>query len=200
MYQYLTGKLIEKTPASVTLDIGGIGYYVLIPLSTYSALPPATENVKLLIHYVVREDAQLLYGFFTEEERKLFRLLLSISGIGPKVATTVLSGIPLADLKRAIIDGAVHVLTSISGIGRKTAERIIIELKEKIALDEKAVDSSWMRETGASAEAADDAVRALVELGYGKSGAREAIQKVLKTSGGANLSLSDLVRAALKQI
>ena len=95
MYQYLTGKLIEKTPASATIDVGGIGYHILIPLSTYSPLPATGENVKLLIHHVVREDAQLLYGFFTEEERHLFRLLLSISGIGPKMATTVLSGIPL---------------------------------------------------------------------------------------------------------
>jgi Holliday junction DNA helicase RuvA len=200
MYQYLSGRLVEKTPSSVTLDVQGVGYHILIPLSTYSALPSAGENVKLLIHHVVREDAERLYGFFTEEERGFFRLLLSISGIGPKVANTVLSGIPLPELRRAIAEGSVRVLTGISGIGKKTAERIIVELREKIALDEKTEDSSWVRPAGVSPEAVEDAVCALVELGYRKPGARNAVQKVLKSVGGSGISVPDMIRAALKQI
>ena len=106
----------------------------------------------------------------------------------------------LADLKRAIADGSVAVLTGIPGIGRKTAERIIIELKEKIALDEKTIDSTWLHATGGSSSSADDAVQALVELGYRKPAARDAVQKVLKGPEGTKLSLSDLIRGALKQI
>ena len=109
MYHYLSGKLIEKTPTAVVIDVNGVGYDVLIPVSTYSSLPALGGQVKLLTHFVVREDAQLLYGFGTEEERKMFRLLTSVSGIGPKIATTALSGILVEDLKAAIKGNVVNL-------------------------------------------------------------------------------------------
>lgn len=200
MYQYLTGKLVEKSPTSITLDVNGVGYHIHIPVSTYSSLPATTETVKILTHFVVREDAQLLYGFSTEEERQFFRLLLSISGIGPKMATTVLSGIQLPELKRAIVEGSLAVLTSISGIGKKTAERIIIELKEKISLDEKQAAAAGPSQTEMFKAAAEDAIRALVELGYRRPSAKEAVEQALKSPGGGKLSISDLIRTALKYI
>jgi Holliday junction DNA helicase RuvA len=202
MYQYLTGKLVEKNPTHITLDVNGVGYQILVPISTYAALPATTETVKILTHLVVREDAHLLYGFATEEERKLFRLLLSVSGIGPKMATTVLSGIPVPELKHAIANGSLAVLTSISGIGRKIAERLIIELKDKIVIEEGTAAGTDAGDVGGSAGPMEDAVQALVELGYRKPGAKEAVQKVIKASGAAasKLSVSELIRMALKYI
>ncbi|MFA6599997.1 MAG: Holliday junction branch migration protein RuvA [Candidatus Omnitrophota bacterium] len=200
MYQYLAGKLIEKTPTHLTLDVNGVGYRVLIPISTYAALPATTEMVRILTHLVVREDAHLLYGFATEEERKIFRLLLSVSGIGPKMATTILSGIPVPELKRAIAEGSLVVLTGISGIGKKTAERLIIELREKMVVEDRAVGTTSASGEGPLQGISEDAVGALVELGYRKAGAREAVQKAMTMNGAAKLSVSDLIRAALKYV
>src|SRR5690348_15268994 len=112
MYEYLSGKLIRKSPTEMVLETQGIGFAVHIPVSTFSALPEIGQQVKVLTHFVVREDVQALYGFFTEEEREIFRLLITISGIGPKSAMTVLSGISIGDLKRAIINGNLAVLTA----------------------------------------------------------------------------------------
>lgn len=198
MYHYLSGKLIEKTPTAVVIDVNGVGYDVLIPVSTYSSLPALGGQVKLLTHFVVREDAQLLYGFGTEEERKMFRLLTSVSGIGPKIATTALSGILVEDLKAAIKEGNVAVLTSISGIGKKTAERMVVELREKVILDgNKSVASAGVRGGVTVSSEAEDAVQALIALGYSKTQAQAAVEKSVKSSPD-KLPVDKLVRSALK--
>lgn len=196
MYHYLSGKLIEKSPTAVVLEAAGVGYDIAIPVSTYASLPALGESVKLLTHFVVREDAQLLYGFASDEERKMFRLLISISGIGPKIAMTALSGILVEDLKSALKEGNVAVLTSISGIGKKTAERMVIELREKVIVEgggrsgEKGLISTLSQE-------ADDAVQALIALGYSKNESQGAVQKAQK-SFPEKIPVDKLVRAALK--
>ncbi len=199
MYHYLSGKLVEKSPTAVVIDAGGVGYDVLIPVSTYSSLPLLGESVKLLTHFVVREDAQLLYGFATDEERKMFRMLISISGIGPKIATTALSGILVEDLKFAIKDGNVAVLTSISGIGKKTAERIVIELREKVIVESGRTLGGSKNLSGPISSEAEDAIQALVALGYTKNKAKEAVDKVTGSDTG-KLPVEQIIRAALKYV
>ncbi len=199
MYQYLTGKLAEKNPTWAVVDVNGIGYQLQIPLSTFHALPEPGQTVRLLTHFVVREDVQALYGFLTEEERHLFRLMISVSGIGPKMAITILSGITLGDLKQAIIKGSLPVLTAIPGIGRKTAERLIVELREKIVLQERP-SASANRNLDASDRLIEDSLQALVSLGYQKRTAKEAIQKVLRHAGTEELSVEEMIRASLKYV
>lgn len=198
MYQYLSGNLVEKTAASAVLDVQGVGYYVQIPLSTFSELPELGRPVKLLVHFVVREDAQILYGFLSEEERQVFRLLLSVSGVGPKTALTVLSGITLSELKRAIIDGDVAVLTAVPGIGRKTSERLVVELREKITSDDKKKTGSALAKMSEQDRLMEDSLQALLELGYKKQNAQEAIRKAVKTLDAGKYSVPDLIRASLK--
>ncbi|MDD5226110.1 MAG: Holliday junction branch migration protein RuvA [Candidatus Omnitrophica bacterium] len=200
MYHYLNGKIAEKTPTAVILDVNGIGYEVRVSLSTFSSLPNLGETVKLFTHFVVREDAQLLYGFATEEEREAFRLLISISGIGPKLAITLLSGVTLPELKRAIQEKNIPVLTAISGIGQKTAERVIIELKDKIGKTEVSAGKEIVHDASVSDQMVEDSVAALVSLGYTKQKAKEAIQKTLKAMLGKKPSVEEIIRAALKHI
>ena len=200
MYSLLAGILAEKSLTSVTIDVNGIGFQLTIPLSTSQKLPQVGQKVKLLTHHVVREDAQLLFGFATEEERSLFKLLLSVSGIGPKLAITVLSGLGIGELKKAIVDGSVPGLTAISGIGRKTAERLIIELREKVVIEGRTEEGKTGAVLSKNEALVEDSVRALVSLGYSKQSAKAAIQKVLQTSGSDRLSAESLIRESLKQI
>ena len=200
MFSYLTGTLTEKFPTSVTVEAHGIGYQLTVPLSTHQTLPETGNKVKLLTHFVVREDAHVLYGFTTEEERDLFRLLISVSGIGPKSAITILSGLGVSELRQAIIDGALPVLTSISGIGRKTAERLIVELREKVVLDERRTGAP--RHLEAQEGLVNDSVKALVSLGYGRQDAKNAIQKALShhRDRSEKLKVEELIRHSLKYI
>lgn len=200
MYHYLNGKIAEKTPVAVILDVNGIGYEVRVSLSTFSSLPDLGETVKLFTHFVVREDAQLLYGFATEEEREAFRLLISISGIGPKLAITLLSGVTLPELKRAIQEKNIPVLTAISGIGQKTAERVIIELKDKIGKAEISAGQELIHDASISDQMVGDSVSALVSLGYTKQRAKDAVQKTLKALLGKKPSVEEIIRAALKHV
>lgn len=200
MYSFLSGILAEKSPTSVTVDVQGIGFQLMAPLSTSQKLPPVGEKVKLLTHHVVREDAELLFGFLTEEERSLFKLMLTVSGVGPKLAITVLSGLGIGELKRAIVDGSVPTLTSISGIGRKTAERLIIELREKIVVESRVEDGKLTGSISKGDVLIEDSLKALVSLGYSKQNAQAAIQKVLQNQGRESLSAELLVRESLKQI
>lgn len=197
MFNYLSGKLVEKSPTTVVLDVNGVGYDMTIPVSTYATLPSPGEAVKLLTHFVVREDAQLLYGFATEDERKMFRLLISISGIGPKIANTALSGILVEDLKSAIKEGNVALLTSISGIGKKTAERIVIELREKVIVE--GGKTAGKSSLSALPSEQKDAVQALVALGYSKSEAQAAVDKAA-SNAAEKLAVDQLVRVALKYV
>lgn len=200
MFSYLQGVLAVKAPTQAVVDVGGIGYEVFIPLSTFSALPGEGESVCLLTHVDIREDAHRIFGFLTEDERSLFRLLLGVSGIGPKMGLTVLSGIAIEDLKRAILREDLAMLTSISGIGRKTAERIIIELREKILLDEKLTRKTPSEKFSEDEALIRDTVLVLVSLGYKKQDAQEAIKKALASSGAKKVSVEELVRSSLKGI
>jgi Holliday junction DNA helicase RuvA len=200
MYHYLSGRLVDKTPTSVVIELGGVGYQVQIPVSTYGGLPEPGQSVRLLTHFVVREDSHALYGFLTEEERRLFKLLISVSGIGPKIAMTALSGIPVAELKKAIVDGALHILSGISGIGRKTAERIVVELREKLVLEGREGSAGLRLPVGKQDALIEDSLQALMALGYRRQSAKEAIQKALKTPEAEKLSVEDLIRVSLKYV
>jgi Holliday junction DNA helicase RuvA len=198
MISSLNGLLIEKHPTRIILSVHGVGYEVFIPLSTYSTLPDIQKDSMILTHLHVREDAWTLYGFATSDERDLFRLLISISGIGPKVALTVLSGIGIDNFKNAIAENDVTRLTSISGVGKKTAERMIIELKDKIKI---VLPKGAAREQDASVYVSDvmtDAVNALVALGYKKNQAEDAIKKVLKARGDEPVGVEDIIRLSLQ--
>ncbi len=199
MYSYLSGVLSEKHPTLVTIDVNGIGFQLLVPLSTSQKLPALGEKVKLLTHHVVREDAELLFGFGTEEERSLFKLLLGVSGIGPKLAITVLSGLGIHELKHAIVTGSVPALTAISGVGRKTAERIIIELREKVVVEGRG-DGDKIDSLPKDEALVQDSLRALVSLGYTKQNAKSAIEKVLKSKSSNKWTAESLIRESLKQI
>ena len=199
MYNYISGTLVEKFPTGVTIDANGIGYQLRIPLSTHHRLPEVGKHVKLLTHFVVREDAQQLYGFFTEEERELFRLLISVSNVGPKMAMTILSGIEIHELQQAIVDGAVPVLSAISGIGRKTAERVVVELREKIIIEEQQTRTSKKENVDDTLVA--DSLQALISLGYKKQDAKTAIQKVLSMhSNKEKINAEQLIRQSLKYV
>ena len=202
MYNFLLGTLVDRSPTSVVLDVNGIGFEIAVPLSTSQKLPPPGGRVKLFTHFVVREDAHLLFGFLTEEERSIFKLLLSVNGIGPKVAMTVLSGVGLAELKRAIVEGSLPVLTSISGIGRKTAERLIVELREKIIVETDREEKTMAKLHGHEA-LVRDALQALISLGYSKQSAKGAIQKVFvheKNEKNGAWNIETLIRASLKHM
>jgi len=199
MYDYLKGQVAEKTATSVILEVAGVGYHLQIPLSTSAALPALGQNTKLLVHFVVREDAHMLYGFKTPEERQLFRSLLSVNGIGPKMALTVLSGISMETLKRAIVRGELETLTGISGIGKKTAERIIVELREKLVLQAQPGPESATPATGQAA-LIEDSVEALIALGYRKPNAKAAIEKAMKNVKAEQVTLEELIRASLRHV
>lgn len=200
MYDYLSGRLVEKTASTAVVDAGGVGYLLHIPISTFAALPELGNSVKIFTVFVVREDMQALYGFYTEEERQFFKLLVSVSGIGPKTGLTVISGIAIPDLRRAIIDGNLAVLTNAPGIGRKTAERMVVELREKVVLDEKRNSVSPLEKIQGQDLVIEDSMQALVELGYKKQNAQEAIRKAVKTLETGKYTVPDLIRASLKYV
>ncbi|RKY51830.1 MAG: Holliday junction branch migration protein RuvA, partial [Candidatus Neomarinimicrobiota bacterium] len=167
MFAYICGKVVDKKPTGAILDVGGIGYELLIPVTTYEKLPPVGENVKLYVHYYVREDSHALYGFYTIEEKDLFLMLIGVSGIGPKMAITILSGASPEQFKERIASGDIKALTLIPGIGTKTAQRIIVELREKFASLRKELSSDNL--SFFTSEKMEEVFRAMVALGYGKS-------------------------------
>jgi len=200
MISCLNGVLLEKQPTRIIVSVNGVGYEVFIPLSTYSTLPDCDQGISVLTHLSVREDAWNLYGFASEEEREMFRLLISISGIGPKVGLTVLSGIGIDNFKRAIAERDLARITSIQGVGKKTAERMIIELKDKIKItvtDESGDDNSM---SVLADDGMQDSVNALIALGYKKAQAEGAIKKVLKARGDKNTSVEDIIRLSLQMV
>lgn len=182
------GLLREKKPAQVWIESGGLGYGVHISLSTYETLPAQGREVELLTVLVVREDSHQLYGFATATERRLFELLITVSGIGPRVALAILSGLRPEALVRTLRHEEVGALTAISGVGRKTAERILVELRDKLPPD--------MGEPSAMPPAYEDAVAALVALGFTPPQAREAVQSAAKGANGST-DLEAIVRTAL---
>ncbi len=191
----LTGILKSKSPTELLVDVNGVGYLLSIPLSTYSSVGEVNTPIHLLTHLHVREDAMQLFGFATESERQLFRLLIAISGIGPKTAQGILSGMSVADLQDAIASGNIAALTSVPGVGRKTAERLVVELRDKVGKTEKEPASGA---GDRNAEIRNEALLALTSLGYNRIAAEKAIRSALKDSGDSGLSVEDLIKRALK--
>lgn len=185
----ITGTLLEKHPPQVLVDVGGVGYEVDVPMSTFYNLPATGQSVTLVTHLVVREDAHLLYGFGSQEERSAFRQLLKVSGIGAKIALGVLSGMSVADLAHAVASQEVGRLTKIPGIGKKTAERLLLELRDKLVASGVAVSGESVSGGG------DDVLNALLALGYNEREAHSAIKHV-----PAGLSVSEAIRQALKSL
>src|SRR5512138_556874 len=163
MISFLHGKLVDALPTQVTLDVHGVGYEVLIPLSSFDKLPPVGQEVKLLTHLAIREDAHVLYGFMSATERDLFRLLINtVSGIGPKIALNVLSGMSVAVFRGAVARGDIKSLSQISGVGKKTAERIVVELRDKIGAAGAWEASSAQHGHSAADQKLNDAMLALM--------------------------------------
>lgn len=198
MIDYLNGKLIEKSPTCLTVDVGGVGYEVHVPLSTFDKIGEVGNQVKVLTYLWVREDLQRLYGFASAEERDMFKLLLSVSGVGPKVALTILSGSSPNELKSAVCSGDIEILTSIPGVGKKTAEKVALELKEKVGIIPSLVAREERLAKSKDQLMANDALLALLSLGYKQSAAQQAIRKVLSSGSKDDLTVEELIREVLR--
>ncbi len=199
MITSVRGTLIKSLPTQVEVEAGSIGYEILIPMSTYDKLPAPPAEVKLLTHLQVREDAHVLYGFATEEERELFRMLVGqVSGIGPKSALAVLNGMNPLAFRAAVVNNDIVSISKIKGIGKKTAEKIIVELRDKVGVSAAWEQASAANSLGAEAQAVNDAVLALIALGYKQAEAHKAVKGVAQAGGGATPETAILVREALK--
>ena len=199
MITSLEGKLVTGLPTQAVIDVNGVGYEVFIPLSSYDKLPAAGQPVRILTHLHVREDAHILYGFMTPAERDLFRLLVNnVTGIGPKLALAVLSGMSVNNFKTAVVNSDVTALSKISGLGKKTAERIVLELKDKVG-----VAAAWEASSAAHAptpeqERANEAVLALIALGYKQVDVHRIVHDLQQKQKAE--SAEELVKLALKQM
>lgn len=196
MIGYLRGQLAEKRPNQVLVDVNGVGYQVSIPLSTFYALGELRESVTLLIHTHLREDSIALYGFLTAREKQFFELLISASGVGPSLALKILSGMSVEELVPAIRTGDLVRLTRIPGVGRKTAERIVVELRDKLAAME--APPPEMVAAAGRPQLTSDVVSALLNLGYDRRTAEKAMEEI--AAGGAAESFEALLRATLQQL
>jgi Holliday junction DNA helicase RuvA len=199
MITFLHGKLIESLPTQAIVEVQGMGYEVLIPLSSYDKLPGPGQEVKLLTHLVVREDAHVLYGFMSVAERELFRMLINtVSGIGPKIALNILSGISVVAFRGAVAGGDVRALSQISGVGKKTAERIVVELKDKIGAAGAWEAVSAQRGLSPEDQKVNDGVLALMALGFKQIEAHDSVRQAQAVLGPA-ATVEDLVRACLQK-
>lgn len=200
MIAYLQGELREKEPTRVVLDVGGVGYEVLIPLSTFYELPDEGKTVALRVHTHVREDTLQLFGFRSARERTVFELLLRTSGVGPKLAQAILSGVAPNDLLAAIAAGEVAVLRAVPGVGQKTAERIVVDLRDRVGDLLAPADAAGVAPRATSrGGAGEEAVSALVNLGYSASHAERAVDAA-RESLDDDASLEELIRAALRTV
>ena len=189
----LIGLIKEKTPSSILLEVNGIGYEIALPLSTSFQLPNVGESAYLLTHLVVREDQHSLYGFATDEERKLFRALIKISGVGAKLAITILSGTNVNGFIQSVVNEDIDALVHLPGIGKKTAERLIVEMKDKVS--EISSDENSLSESNENSAVAE-AINALVNLGYKTKDAKTILDKI-ESEG---LTVEELIRQALKSL
>ena len=189
----LIGLIKEKTPSSILLEVNGIGYEIAVPLSTSFQLPNVGESAYLLTHLVVREDQHSLYGFATDEERKLFRALIKISGVGAKLAITILSGTNVNGFIQSVVNEDIDALVHLPGIGKKTAERLIVEMKDKVS--EISGDENSLSESNENSAVAE-AINALVNLGYKTKDAKTILDKI-ESEG---LTVEELIRQALKSL
>ena len=196
MIASLRGKKLSLSPHELVLDVNGVGYLLHISQTTFTALEAAGPDLALFTYLHVREDALQLYGFAAEAERELFSRLIGISGIGPKIALAILSGLRPADLREAILAGNIGLLTSIPGVGRKTAERIVLELRA--ALGKIGFDAPAEPATSAQMKIRSEAIVALMSLGFTRTVAEKALLAVISGSRGADLSVEDLVKLALR--
>jgi Holliday junction DNA helicase RuvA len=200
MIANLRGVLLEKRPNQIVVDVHGVGYDVAIPISTYSALPDTGTEVKVVVHTHVREDAIALFGFLTPDEKLLFEKLISVSGIGPKLGISVLSGLPAADLASAIRSGDVQKLTRIPGVGKKTAERMVLELRDKVELAAGAVTAPATTDKAAPfSDIEFDVLSALINLGCQRPAAETAIRKAV-AAGIAPNDFEPLFRKSLELV
>jgi holliday junction DNA helicase RuvA len=199
MITFLHGQLVDALPTQVTIDVHGVGYEVLIPLSSYDKLPAPGGPIRLLTHLAVREDAHVLYGFMSVAERDLFRLLIhNVSGIGPKLALNILSGMDSIAFRGAVATSDVKALSRINGVGKKTAERIVVELRDKIGAAGAWEASSARHGMSPEETRLNDAVLALMALGFKQPEAYDAVRGALAMLGN-EVRVEDLVRAALKK-
>ncbi len=196
MIARLSGKLIHKSPEYSIIDVGGVGYQVFTPFSTFYELPDVENHVTLHTYTNVREDALQLFGFLTTDEKEIFQVLISVSGIGPKLAVNILSGITPEELKGALLNGNLVRLTAIPGIGKKTAERMILELKDKILKLQKEKPGTQAKPVLTSDDILEDAISALVNLGYKRPQAEGALEKVKKENPASDIE--EMIRGALK--
>lgn len=196
MYSYLSGKLIEKNPTNIIIEVNGIGYLVNISLHTFELLPEINSDVKIFTLLIPREDSIQLYGFASTEEKFMFEQLLTISGIGPKVAQSILSGISPEELLNYIVQGNSAALTRIPGIGKKTAERMVVELKDKL----QKISTQLSTVSTNNEEIRYQAYQALITLGYQKQMAEKALRVALNELNGNDLTLENLLKRALKEL
>jgi len=194
---YLEGKLIEKSPTHLVLEVGGVGYSINIPVSTYSNLAEAGEMVKVLTHQHVREDELKLYGFSSKPEKELFELLILVNGVGPRLALSILSCVSVYEFQRSVLQEDLDVLTTIAGVGKKKAQRLIVELKEKLSKVDLGERKDLKEKEAVCVPAQDEAILALVSLGYTKPDAKKALERVTKQVKEA-LPVEELIRRALK--
>ncbi|WP_420456254.1 Holliday junction branch migration protein RuvA [Rubrivirga sp.] len=197
MYAYVSGTLADKKPTEALIEAGGLGYRLLIPASSFEKLPAVGQPAKLVTAFVVREDAMTLYGFATEPERTAFETLTAVSGVGPKLALAALSAMSPSELRDTVVSGDAAMLTRVPGIGKRTAERLIVELRDKFAgMD--GLDAGGAPGDGAASEARADARSGLEALGLSRAEAEKRLRKVLRAHPGTQ-SAEDLIRLALRE-
>lgn len=192
----IKGVLIEKSPPDICVDVQGVGYELQVPMNTFYRLPDIDHPVSLYTHFVVREDAQLLYGFYEARERELFRAVIKINGVGPKLGLAILSGIEASDFVRVVHNNDVAALTKVPGIGKKTAERLVIEMRDKLKDWPEAPGDLQASLNSAAAGGTEEAVSALLALGYKPKDAEKAIKSIAVEG----MSSQELIRQALKSM
>lgn len=208
MIAQLHGIIIEKTPPEIVLDVGGVGYEIQLPMTSFFQLPDIKHPTTLFIHHIVREDAQLLFGFTEKKQRSVFRVLIKANGIGPKLACTILSGMTAENVVHAVVNGDVSALVKMPGVGKKTAERLVLELKDKVSdIDMGSSVSSKLMPAEQSnsfteddVSAVDEAISALIALGYKKSQAEQSVKQVIKLDKSCSDSSETIIRLALKSM
>jgi len=197
MIALLRGKVLHKSPTEIVVDVNGVGYAASISLSTFQALEHSSKEIQLFTHLYVREDTIQLFGFATEFEREMFRLLITVSGIGPKMAQTILSGMNTEELRNAIFSQNVTLLTTISGVGKKTAERLIVELRDKLGKVE--VKESFVSIPFAQTSVVTESINALTSLGYNRIQAEQTVRTIVQQSNGGTLSVEEIIKRSLKK-
>ena len=196
MITHLSGTVVEANPSQIIIDVQGVGYEVLIPTSSFSNFPPPGQTAKIFTHLVIREDAHILFGFSTVEERELFRMVNTVTRIGPKIALNLLGGLSPSEFEIAVAEGDTKRLSQISGLGKKAAERIVVELKDKIGIPSKRPSNKAGQSQSAADQTVRDAVAALVTMGYKQPDAVRRVEAA-QTMLGKETDLEKLVKTSL---